>query len=681
MRTPRAPMRTRFPLPAITSAALSPLLLALLFSAPARAIEIVWSCGGGYPDNVFTHSTEAGISAHSRCSVSSGGPGNPAFGGNMILRTTGVTVTSGKGAHWAATAPPGFIITAATIPSGALSVAGVNSGQTYRGRFFWKGGSRRVHDGESSSFIGPFVSRYFGWALACDHQPVCRSDTSKLDVGDIALNVDETTPPQLIAPTGLWRTTGWIRGTWPLYFYGTSAAGMCGLSARIGGLEVASSSSSRNQSLWHQCGSPAINQSIDTKHLGQGPLSLALAGWDAADELAGVSRTIYVDNSQPSVSLSGPTEASSSAGAQYLTAAASGGPSGIMGLTCSIDSGPQTWYPGISARVAVSGVGEHVVVCSAENNATDPAGNHAWSSPARWAIAIRQPTVTTIGFENVINAVECSRVSERQVVPAHWVTLRRGGRLVLVKRPAYTKIVEVSECHPRTKLERVPVWVTIRRDGKPVRVRRTKLLEVVLPPHVVESSMRRVRYGRWTTINGWLGTSAGVGLGGKRITLLTAAENGEYHFRPARTVVTNTNGSWSAPLRPGPSRLVEAIYKGGSTTEPSTSTRATMVVPAAIRLRIEPKHTHWGGTIRIVGQLLGGFIPTPGETVYIHVAVRGLCCDIIHLTSSRGGSFRYSYTFDGGSGTYKYRFWAGSVGEADYPFAANRSKVLTVTVR
>jgi hypothetical protein len=202
----------------------------------------------------------------------------------------------------------------------------------------------------------------------------------------------------------------------------------------------------------------------------------------------------------------------------------------------------------------------------------------------------------------------------------------------------------------------------------------------VLPPHIVESSMRRVPYGRGTTINGWLGTSAGVGLGGQRITLLTAAENGEYHFRPVTTVVTNTNGSWSGPLRPGPSRLVEAVYEGGSTTEPSTSTRARMVVPAAIRLRIEPRRAHWGGTIRLAGRLLGGFIPTPGETVYIHVAVRGLCCDIIHLTSSRGGNFRYSYTFYGGSGTYKYRFWAGSVGEADYPFAANRSKVLTVTV-
>jgi hypothetical protein len=681
MSTLQVASRPRFPLPMLGFAAAVPLMLAALIPAPAHAIEFVWSCGAGNPNNVFVHSLETGITAASRCSVSSGGPGNPAFGGSMILQTTGSKVTKGKGAHWIATAPPGFVITAATIPRGSLTVEGLDPEHAYRGRFFWKGGSRPVHDDESSSFIGPFVSRYFGWAIACDRHPSCRSATSKLDVGDIALNVDETTPPRLVAPTGLWQASGWIRGTWTLYFYGTSAAGICGLSARISGLQVASSSSGRNQSLWHQCKSPAIDQSIDTSHLGQGPLPLALAGWDAADELAGDARTIYVDNTQPYVTLSGPTAAPSTAGTQYVTATGGGSPSGIDGLTCSVDSAPQTWYPGAHARIAVGGLGEHVIVCSAENNATNPIGDHGWSSPARWSVVIRQPTVTTIGFENVVNPPECRLVLERELVPPHWVTLNRDGKLILVKRPAYTRIVKVSECHPRTKLERIPVWVTVRRGGKRVRVRRAKVVQVVLRERVVDSPTRRVAYGRGTTINGWLGTSAGVGLGGQRVMLLTALDNGQYRFRFATTAITAANGSWTAPLRAGPSRLIEAVYDGGPTTEPSASTRAAMQVPAAIRFAIKPRRTHWGGTIQIAGRLLGGFIPTPGETVYIHVAVRGLCCDIIHLTTTRSGHFRYAYTFDGGSGTYTYRFWAGSVAEADYPFAANESKVLIITVR
>ena len=34
-----------------------------------------------------------------------------------------------------------------------------------------------------------------------------------------------------------------------------------------------------------------------------------------------------------------------------------------------------------------------------------------------------------------------------------------------------------------------------------------------------------------------------------------------------------------------------------------------MIVPAVVRLHIKPRAVSWGGTIRIYGRVLGGYIP------------------------------------------------------------------------
>jgi hypothetical protein len=578
----------------------------LTLAEVARAGERVWSCGGGYANYVFARTATSGIDTPSTCSVSSGGPGNPAFGGKMSIRSAGKRVARGKHAQWQATAPDGFLITGATVPTGSLAAVKIDKNDSYRGRFYWAGGSRSAHDGQTSLFIGPFASRYFGWQLTCTAKPFCHSNGNRLSVGDIALAVEETTRPALVAPQGLWRASGWVRGDWKLQFYGRSPAGLCEIVASINGLDVASSVSNRNASVWHQCNAQAIDQTIDTAKLGQGAMPLRLGGWDAAGELVGDHKTIYVDNSQPTVTLSGPSDASSVAGTQYVAARAEGSPSGIAGLACSVDGGRDRWYPGAVARVPVAGLGAHAIRCTAENNAVDEAGNHGWSRAAGWSLRIREPTVSAISFENIVT------------------------------RPH---------------------------------------------PHVVNSTTRRVAYGRGTTVSGWLGTYRGTGLAHYTVIVLSAPNNGKARFRRAATVTTKANGSWSARLPAGPSQLVEAMYAGGATTEPSWSTQVRTIVPSAISFRIQPRTTHWGGKIHILGRLLGGYIPSPGETVYIHVAVRGLCCDIIHLTSGRRGGFGYTYTFARGSGTFTYRFWAGSVSEADYPYAANRSRVIWVTVR
>ena len=293
-------------------------------------------------------------------------------------------------------------------------------------------------------------------------------------------------------PAGLWQASGWVRGTWTLEFWGDSPSGLCSESASLNGQSIPGATSTVDPTVWHQCAAPPVVQSIQTGNYGQGAVPLTLSATDAAGVPGSVSKTVHIDNSQPSVSFSGPSDAPSTAGTQYVTATAGGSPSGIEGLSCSLDGGPNQWFAGSSARIAVNGIGDHTIRCAAANNAVDGAGNHGWSNWASWSLSIREPTVSSVGFGRLVDPELCHRVRERVKVPAHWVTVRRHHKLVRVRKRAQTKFVTAMRCHARVVRRRITVWKTVVRHGKPVRVKRHKTIRVVELPHVVYQGTKRI---------------------------------------------------------------------------------------------------------------------------------------------------------------------------------------------
>jgi hypothetical protein len=214
-----------------------------------------------------------------------------------------------------------------------------------------------------------------------------------------------------------------------------------------------------------------------------------------------------------------------------------------------------------------------------------------------------------------------------------------------------------------------------------VRVKRVRLVKVVLPPHVVSSASRHVRFGGSVTVNGWLGTSDGTALPGQSITLLAAPDDGRGLFQPVTVVVTGADGSWTASLRPGPSRLIEAQYGGDATEESTASGEVKTVVPARVRLNIRPRQAQWGGKIRITGRLLGGYVPSGGELIVLWIGWPGGSTEIGHLYAGSDGRFSSTYTFLRGNGTETYKLWATTARESSYPFTPSRSRAVPVTVR
>jgi hypothetical protein len=184
-------------------------------------------------------------------------------------------------------------------------------------------------------------------------------------------------------------------------------------------------------------------------------------------------------------------------------------------------------------------------------------------------------------------------------------------------------------------------------------------------------------------VGGWLGTASGTALGGQPIEVLTAPDNGQGAFGLVASVTTAANGSWTARLGPGPSRLVEAVYPGGSLTEPTTSAQVHVVVPAKVKLlSVSPRRVAWGGTVRITGQLLGGYLPPGGALVRLRIG-EGASYQTYgvqeHVTGN--GRFTTIYSFGAGyAGIYKsYWFQIATLPIGDYayaPAASGRRSVL-----
>jgi hypothetical protein len=511
-------------------------------------------------------------------------------------------------------------------------------------------------------------------------------------MNELDLVADEETAPSALptsATGNLWATNAWVRGKWPASVAMSDPSGVCS------SLEVLGDQVQRplvdqtpDRHTWQQCSQSSLPITFDTstihasQGLGLGQAKLTLLATNAAGVTDAPTKTINIDNSTPAISLSGATDVPSSAGTQYVTATAGGSPSGIADIICTVDGGPPQTFAGATAQVPVAGIGQHAVSCSARDNAVDVAGNHAQSPPAGWTLKIGQPTLVGIAFSRLVG-LSCHRARVRVVVPGHWITVRRHGKRVRVKTRSTTKVESKVRCHPQTVLRRTVVFVRVRRHGHLVTVKQIKVVRVVVPPHVIAQASQTVAFGHASTVSGWLGTSTDQALGGHLVRVLAAPDNGLNAFAPAATALTAADGSWTARLPTGPSRIVEAIYDGDPVTEGASSGQVRVIVPAQVRLlAVAPRHVRWGGTVRITGQILGGYLPARGALVRLRIGI-GRSYQTYGVQRVTGsGRFTTTYTFGAGleSVHRAYFFQVATLPSGDYPYAPGASARRTVLV-
>lgn len=665
-------------------AAVAVAALAVSASASALGMFYVHVCGGSTPGTNLSGgrvgiarsgASGPGVGASYQCPPAGGADG-------LEVYTASTNVAAGTRAYWEIDAPSGLtVLSARTVtygPEGMVSY-GVDNGQGWGGGFYWKGGGAQVQPGEQNYTSPPINSPYFGWQVVCGAR-TCDGVHKPAELGVLELQIaagEESGPSVMAAPNTLGTSTGWVRGKWPITFSADGPSGACQASAALDGTSVSQPVNEPTDPVsWHQCPTAVFSQLFDTASVRDGPdVPLTMWARDAAfDYLAGhylsstVTKSVNIDNAPVSLSLSGPTDAPSTAGAQTITATAQAGLSGVRGTWCSVDGSPYQLYPGPTGQITITGIGEHTANCFAENNALDVNGQPARSTPQTWRLTIREPSVSTVSFVRVVNALRCGKQRERVRIPAHWVTVTLGGQPQKVRVPAETRTITVVHCHPRIVTKRVRV------DGH------WRIKRIVLLPHIVRVSTKAAAYGAGSTISGWLGNDRGNAIGGQPVAIQTAPDNGSGAFTTVATTTSAPDGSWSATIPAGPSRIVRALYGGSSTLEPSVSSAASVVVPASLSFAIAPHQTHWGATIKLTGHLNGGYIPPSGELVVLWVGWPGGSTEIGHLYTGADGRFSSTYTFLRGNGTEQYRLWAATARESDYPFAPARSRPILVTV-
>jgi hypothetical protein len=609
----------------------------IVAASPARALAGTFEVDACYPyttnSGVFQHASVFGIDTFLNCTGATiPGETFPASTtSGMALWTGPNKIPAGTRAYWYTRAPSGLRIVAVTVPQFGMASQAVNDGSGWGGGFFWDNGGAETHDNQFS--FGSFMkTSTFGWQIICGWS-TCNGAVyvALLQVTEINLYVQETTGPSITATSPLYFQTGWIRGNgWPLTFRTDDPSGVCHAQAAVGSTVFQGASSVQNHAVYHQCSVTSFSQTVSTTDHPNGPVPIALEAYNAAGNWATPTSTVHVDNSPVALTLSGPTDVPSTAGTEYITASASAGPSGVSGIRCTLDGAPSDWYPGSMAHIPVSGLGVHEVTCYAANNAKNVLGQVATSAPRSWMLRIGEPTVIAIGFTRIANKQHCRKVR---------VTARHRTKVKL-------------RCRPGTK----------------------------------QSTKLRVPHGRGATVSGWLGTANGTALAGQPVTIYSAPDNGLGKFAPVATATTASNGTWSALLGPGPSRLVEVGYNGSATMEPAISGRVRLVVPAKVELRVRPRHSGWGTRLTITGRILGGYVPTDrtqaSQLLKIRIGVvgiHGLRGDVGVPDLRPDGRFHTTFCLATGRGVVPYWFRAVTLFETNYPYErgslSNRARV------
>jgi len=490
----------------------------------------------------------------------------------------------------------------------------------------------------------------FGFSASCENNGnQCSKLGPTLYVRGLQVGATEGSSPSLLAlgSSNLFYQGGrWVRaGGWPISLRVSDPSGVCNMGASLNGSWIQGPATTPNYAYWDQCDPAAEGNdpspqdwsdapTIDTTNYGDGTqLQLSYAAVNAAGIWSNSpTSTSSVDNAPVGLVLSGPSDAALNAGTQYLTATAAAGLSGVGAITCSTDGGQWTarhlnggGAQTATAEVPVSGLGAHIVKCYASNNAIDVSGQDAASPTQTWSLKIGEPTVAALSFSRV------------------------GRRCHLARRRIHAR--------KHTKVERVLVCHTVTRTR----------------------TSERVAYGRPVTVNGWVSVLEGPAVGHEQVAIMTAPDNGSYAWRRAAVTTTAADGTFRAVLRPGPSRLIEAVYGGGPLTEAATSRVARLVVPAKIELGPLPAHVPWGGVLVIRGRVLGGFIP-PEQILQIRSGVGEHLQVIGNPNIRRDGRFVIRLAATGSGGALQTQIQISTLRETNYPYARGYSRRVSITI-
>jgi hypothetical protein len=300
--------------------------------------------------------------------------------------------------------------------------------------------------------------------------------------------------------------------------------------------------------------------------------------------------------------------------------------------------------------------------------ACDNVGNCA-STEEALTLPVRMQDTADVSFGPI--AAPAKIVRERVRVDWHWRRERRHRHWARVRTGGHLRTL------------RIVITQGQRCGQRRVRTgpHRWKELTACRTPTIRLIEHRRVAFGRRVTVHGLLASVQGAPIADAAVEILTAPVSSPTRWHAMTTVTTAADGTWTATLRAGPSRIIRAVYAGTGALLP-VSDQVTVSVPARIRLAAAPASVAWGQDVVLSGRLVGGYVPRDGVALRLLVRYPGSpqASVLAAFRTTRHGAFRFAWRFVSGRGVATYPFWvATTASETDYPFAASSSRRLKLT--
>ncbi len=412
---------------------------------------------------------------------------------------------------------------------------------------------------------------------------------------------------------------------------------------------------------------------------GDGLHTVACTAWNKAIDPEGKpdagssSTTVHIDEAPPALRFE-PQNPSDPTG---LVVDASDGESGVAGGQIEMrHAGGASWTP-----VATRFDGQRLLAHFDDAGLSGPyefratscdnVGNCSSTSESQ-NLPVRLGSVSRVSFRQIKDPLVARVVRKRVRVGWHWVKIHRHGRVVRVRRGGHLRTIRVVRIRGRCTVERVKVAEHRWRER-----------EICDRPDVALDTHERVRFGRAVTVHGLLTTTQGMPIAGAQVRILTAPDDDSGGFTQAAGATTGKDGQWSAKLPAGPSRIIRADYDGAPTLLPASGQVSTTVAANVKLISVFPRRVAWGGTVRIVGQLDGGYLPPGGALVRLRIGSGAsfMTYGVQEHVTGRG-RFSTTYTFGAGVASVHESFWfsIASLPMGQYPYSPADSRRLSVLV-
>ncbi len=189
-----------------------------------------------------------------------------------------------------------------------------------------------------------------------------------------------------------------------------------------------------------------------------------------------------------------------------------------------------------------------------------------------------------------------------------------------------------------------------------------------------------IPYGRTVTVTGVLHCGT-VAIRDAQVAIATVG--GAASAAIDSTVQTGLDGSFSYTVPAGPDRSLQFSYTAYSDDPgPSASVIVMIAIRPRIKLRVGPRHTSNGRSIRWAGTIAGGPYPSQGVTLDVEVQEGRRWRIFDQVVANRKGQFHYSYRFHATveATTYKFRVALPASGSGGYPYTPGASNTVAVHV-